>query len=220
MVPAGRTAGTGPRAAPAPASPSTAPAVDGRVARRDRNRMAVIDAAIEMFSEGVLDPDLDEVAARCGLSPRSVYRYFDDRTELLREAIDRHFESVRPLTLIHAMAQGDLDGRIERFVQARVTLYEAVAAASRAARRRSETSDLVREQVELTRARLREQVDEHFAPELRALPARRRRAVAAAVDALCQFEGLDHYRLHRGASVDRTRRLLLDALHLLLDPPA
>ncbi|MBK9179446.1 MAG: TetR/AcrR family transcriptional regulator [Acidimicrobiales bacterium] len=182
--------------------------------------MAVIDAAIEMFSEGVLDPDLDEVAARCGLSPRSVYRYFDDRTELLREAIDRHFESVRPLTLIHAMAQGDLDGRIERFVQARVTLYEAVAAASRAARRRSETSDLVREQVELTRARLREQVDEHFAPELRALPARRRRAVAAAVDALCQFEGLDHYRLHRGASVDRTRRLLLDALHLLLDPPA
>jgi AcrR family transcriptional regulator len=194
-------------------------AIDGRVARRDRNRTAVIDAAIEMFSEGVLDPGLDEVAERCGLSSRSVYRYFDDRTALLKEAIERQFDNVRPLTRIHAIGQGDLDGRIERFVVVRLALYEAVASTARAARRRAETSDIVREQVELTRARLTEQVHKHFAPELRALPARRRRAVALAVDTLCQFEGLDHYRLHRNTSAEVTRGLLRDALHRLLDPP-
>ncbi len=197
--------------------PDTDPPVDGRVARRDRNRAAVIDAAIELFSEGVLDPDPEEVAGRCGVSPRSVYRYFENRTELLQAAIDRHFESVRPLTLIHAIGEGDLDERIERFVTGRVALYEAVAPSARAARRRAETSEIVREQVELTRQRLQEQVDRHFAPELRALPAPRRRSVAAAVDTLCQFEGLDHYRFHRRLSADRTRAMLVDALHLLLD---
>lgn len=191
---------------------------DGRVARRDRNRAAVIDAAIELFAEGVLEPDPDEVAARCGLSPRSVYRYFEDRDELLRTAIDHQFERVRPLTLIHAIGEGELDDRIERFVVARLRLYEEVASSARAARRRAETSEIVREQVELTRRRLRDQIDKHFAPELRALTPRHRRAIGAALDTLCQFEGLDHYRVHRGFSPSETRSLLVDALHALLDP--
>jgi AcrR family transcriptional regulator len=191
---------------------------DGRTARRDRNRTAVIDAAIELFADGDLEPDPETVAARCGLSPRSVYRYFDDRDGLLREAIDRHLELVRPLALIPAIGEGPLDERITRFVDARLRLYEAVAPSARAARRRADTSDILRQQVERTRAGLREQVERHFAPELRALGPRRRRAVGAAVDGLCQFEGLDHYRIHRGASVAQTRTLLGDALALLLSP--
>lgn len=193
-------------------------AVDGRSARRDRNRAAVIDAAIALFAEGVLEPDPDEVAERCGLSPRSVYRYFEDRDALLRAAIERHLELVRPLTVIPDLGQGPLDDRIARFVDARLRLHDAVAASARAARRRAETSEIVREQVERSRAGLREQVEQHFAPELGALDARQRRAVGAAVDGLCQLEGLDHYRLHRGATVAQARTLLVDALTLLLRP--
>lgn len=189
---------------------------DGRTARRDRNRTAVIDAAIELFAEGELEPDPESVAERCGLSPRSVYRYFDDRDSLLREAIERHLELVRPLALIPAIGEGPLEERIARFVDVRLRLYESVAPSARAARRRADTSDILRQQVERTRAELREQVERHFAPELAALDARRRRAVGAAVDGLCQFEGLDHYRIHRGASVAQTRTLLRDALVLLL----
>lgn len=189
---------------------------DGRVARRDRNRTAVVDAAIELFTEGTLEPDPEDVAARCGLSPRSVYRYFDDREALLRTAIERHFERVRPMAVIDAIGEGPLDQRITRFVAARLTLYEAVASTARAARRRAATSDIVRAQVERTRRALREQVEQHFALELRALPARQRRAVAAAVDALCQLEGLDHYRVHLGCSTAETRALLIDALTRLI----
>jgi AcrR family transcriptional regulator len=189
---------------------------DGRMARRDRNRDAVIDAAVELFSEGVLDPDPEEVAARCGLSPRSVYRYFDDREALLRAAIDRHFERVRPLTLIHAIGEGALDDRIDRFVEARLRLYEAVAPTARAARRRAETSAIVAEQVSVTRRGLQEQVEKHFAPELRAFDARRRRSVGLAIDTLCQFEGLDHCRVHRGLSARETETAIRDALRALL----
>jgi AcrR family transcriptional regulator len=192
--------------------------VDGRAARKDTNRVAVLDAMIEMFTEGDIDPTPEHVAQRVGISPRSVYRYFDDREALLRAAIDRHLETVWPLYKIPEIGAGDLAARIDRFVDHRVRLYEAISATARAARIRAATDDIVREQVELTRRALREQVDRQFAPELGKLPTSDRRARAAAIDVLCQLEGLDHYRVHRGFSVRTTRELLTDALRLLLEP--
>jgi AcrR family transcriptional regulator len=203
-----------------PAAPSDAPemSADGRLARRDRNRLAVLDAVIELFSEGVLDPTPDDVATRVGLSARSVYRYFDDRDALVRAAINRHLERMIPLFLIHAIGEGHLDERIDRFVTSRLRLYEAVAAAFRASRARGPEDELIREQVEATRRALREQTEKHFAPELDALDASRRRARSAAADALTQFDTLDLYRVHRGFSSSEARMLLADALHALLDP--
>lgn len=197
---------------------SAEPLVDGRAARRDRNRTAVLDAVLELFAEGNVDPGPDDVALRVGLSARSVYRYFEDREALLRAAIDRNLEITIPLFLIHAIGEGPLDERIDRFVTARLRLYEAIAATSRAARVQAAANEIIREQVEVTRRALREQIEKQFATELDALPARRRRSIAAAADALFQLESLDIYRVHRGFSSTETRTLLVDALHALLDP--
>lgn len=190
--------------------------IDGRAARRDRNREAVLDAVIELFTEDNLDPGPDEVALRVGLSARSVYRYFEDRDALLRAAIDRQQQRVLPLYLIHAIGEGDVDDRIERFVTARVRLYEAIAATARASRARAAVDEIMRNQVEQTRRLLCEQIDKHFRPELAVLDARGRRATSGAVDTLCQLEALDHLRLHRGFSAGETRALLIDALRVLL----
>jgi AcrR family transcriptional regulator len=200
------------------AEPLTDAVTDGRAARRDRNRLAVLDAVIELFAEGNLDPGPEQVAARCGLSPRSVYRYFEDRDGLQRAAIDRHLELVWPLFVIHGIGEGELDERINTFVSARLRLYQAIASAARAARLRASTNEIIRNQVEITRRALREQVEKQFAPELRPLGRRRRRSIGGAVDALCQFEALDHYRVHRSLSLGDTRALLVDSLHALLDP--
>lgn len=178
----------------------------------------MLDAVIDLFTEGDLDPAPDEVAARVGVSARSVYRYFDDRGALLRAAIDRQQERVLPLSLIHAIGEGELGDRIERFVTARLRLYEAIAATARASRARAAVNDVMREQVEQTRRFLREQVDRHFAPELAELDARRRRMVSGSVDTLCQLEALDHLRLHRRFSPKETRTLLIDALEAVLEP--
>jgi AcrR family transcriptional regulator len=187
------------------------------VARRDRNRIAVLDAVIELFAEGRLDPGPDEVAERVGLSPRSVYRYFQDREALLRAAIDRQLEQVWPLYLIHAIGEGPLDDRIDRFVTSRLRLYDAISATSRAARLRGIKNEIVREQVELTRRALLEQVEKHFAPELGALDVPQRRATTAALDTLCQFESLDHYRINRRFSQKETRAMLVNSLTVLLE---
>lgn len=191
---------------------------DGRIARRDRNRNAVLDAMVELFSEGDLDPSPEAVARRVGLSPRSVYRYFDDREGLLRSAIDRHLDHVWPLYLIHEIGEGPLGERIERFVDGRLRLYEAIAPTARASRMRAPSNEIIRERLELTRRGLRDQIEKHFAPELTALDPMRGQARLAAVDALCEMESLDHYRIHRGFSVEETRALLTDALHALLEP--
>ncbi len=189
---------------------------DGRLARRDRNRLAVLDTMIEMFSEGDLEPTPESIARRVGISPRSVYRYFEDRDELLHAAINRHLELVWHLYLIPAIGQGDLDGRVRRFVECRVRLYEAIGSTARAARVRAVTDAIMRDQLELTRRALRDQIEKHFEPELSRLDTRTRRARVAALDALCELEALDHYRGHRGFSAGETESLLADAVPALL----
>ena len=203
-----------------PSTDLTAPAVfvDGRMARRDRNRIAVLDAVIALFAEGVLDPVPDEVAARSGLSVRSVYRYFEDRDALLQAAIGHNLDRVMPLFLIHGIGEGAFEVRVAHFATARLRLYEAVVASFRASCARGAADKILHDQVILTRRALREQTEKHFAPELRKFAAPARRARGAALDALTQFDTLDHYRIQRQFSPRETRALLVEAIVALLTP--
>lgn len=195
---------------------AAATSVDGRTARRDRNRVAVLDAVLDLFSAGDLDPGPEAVAARSGVSLRSVYRYVADREELARAAIARHIEKTEHLFVVPHLGEGTLPERIDRFVQARLRLHDAIAATHRAARLRAPTGPVVREQLESGRRRMRAQLREQFAPELRALGPRERRNVTAAADALTQMEALDHFRVTCGFSARVTRDVVTDALARLL----
>jgi len=194
----------------------TVTSTDGRLARRDRNRAAVLDAMLALFTEGDLDPSPEQVAARAGISPRSVYRYFEDREALLRAAISHHLDGVWHLYVFHGIGDGPLDARLDEFATHRVRLFEAIGATARATRIRAATDEILREQLELTRRALRDQIEKQFAPELDAMPARTRRARVAAIDALAELEALDHYRYHRGFSTTQTEALLADAIRALL----
>ena len=101
--------------------------LDGRTARRDRNRIAVLDVVLELFSEGEPRPSPEQVAARSGVSLRSVYRYVADRGDLIRAAIDRHLERVQPLFVIDDVPEDTTVARVEQFVRARMRGYEAIA---------------------------------------------------------------------------------------------
>jgi AcrR family transcriptional regulator len=191
-------------------------AVDGRSAIRDRNRDAVLDAVLDLFSEDNLSPGPEEVAGRAGLSVRSVYRYFDDHDALSRAAIERQLERVGPLLLLPAIGEGALDDRIARFVEARLRLQAAAGPALRATRIRATFDPVVRDQFEADRVRLREQIGRQFAPELSAMAPDRARSRLAAVDALSAFESVDHYLVHRAFDPAEAAALLADALRALL----
>ena len=193
-------------------------AIDGRTARRDRNRDAVLDAVIELFTEDMFMPGANEVAERSGVSPRSVYRYFEDAEALTRAAIARQLELVEPLFHIPAIGEGPLDDRIERFVACRIRLWLAAGPTARAAGYRASTNEVMRERFEHTRELLRGQVAQMFAPELDDLANADARAVLGSVDVLCEFTGLDHLRRVRGLTDAQTRDLLVRSLRLLLVP--
>lgn len=193
---------------------ATAP-VDGRNARRDRNRELVLDAALELFNEGQLEPNALDVAERSGVSERSVFRYFEDRDALLRAAISRHLERTLPLYELPSMGKGPLEDRIERFVSHRLALYRALAPTARVANLRAASNDVIREQLDASRQRLHDQLKSMFEPEWRALPAARRRTVMAAADALLQFEAVEHLCQHLRLSPAQAHETLRHALTAL-----
>ncbi|MGZ4689934.1 MAG: TetR/AcrR family transcriptional regulator [Acidimicrobiia bacterium] len=195
-------------------------AVDGRTARRDRNRDLVLDAVIELFTEDQLAPNAAEVAARSGVSLRSVYRYFEDQDALVRAAISRHAERVAPLMDVPDVGEGPLAERVSRFVSWRMRLYDAAAPTARAALLRAPGNDLLREQLERVRETLRHQTEAMFAPELCAMNASSRRAVSASVDTLLQFESAEHLRERLGYSATQTNDILRRTLTALLTTAA
>jgi AcrR family transcriptional regulator len=197
-------------------TPGAPTETDGRTARRERNHEAVLDAVLTLFREDNLQPTPEDVAARSGVSLRSVYRYYSDRAELLRAAMARHLEIVGPHFEIAALGEGTLDERIDRFLAARIDLYEVVAPTARAARALAPQNPVIRERFDRARILLHEQLKTQFRPELVRLPAQERKAVTSALDALTQLEALDHYRVHGGFSTRDTASQLRVAFGRLL----
>jgi AcrR family transcriptional regulator len=207
---------TGPNGSGSASQPTTLAAfvTDGRSARRDRNILTVLDAVIELFAEDNLRPNPDAVAAKCGLSPRSVRRYYKDGDALLRAAVDRHIEVALPMYRLHAIGEGPLDGRIKSLVRMRVDGNEMLGSTSRAANLLAMESRIVRERFDFVRDLMRDQIERQFAGELKARRKTKRRAVLTAIDALLQFESLAFYRRQFG--IEETVQLLTISVRDLL----
>lgn len=198
--------------------------VDGRTARRDRNRLAVLDAVLDLFAAGDLSPSPEAVAQRSGLSLRSVYRYVADSDDLVHSAIERHLEKVGPLFAIGPPGPGSLQDRAEAFVTARLRLYEAVAPTARAAYLRAQlrstpASDIVAGRLTARRRLLRGQLERQFATEIADLGGLAGPLVAAA-DGLTQLESIDWYLTAGGYPLDQARDVLVAGLCRLLGPSA
>lgn len=188
---------------------------DGRTARRDRNREAVLDAVLDLFADGSLTPVPAEVAERSGVSLRSVYRYFDDMDALVRAAIARNLARMGPFFDLEDPGAGALAGRVERTVAARLRLYDGIAPMARAAAARAPQNPIIAERLDETRLLLRRQVEEMFAPELAAMEAAAAAEVAAAVDVLLEFDAVDHLRRHRRMDAAEAGRVLVRAVAAL-----
>lgn len=192
--------------------------LDGRTARRDRNTEAVLDTVHDMFVEGNFSPAVEEVAARSGVSLRSVYRYFEDTEELLRMAIERRMVLVDELYVLRKIGEGTLPARITALVSHRLVLHGKLGPTVRAVMQRAPHSQQIATQAHRRRTMLSEQVATHFAGELAALGDPRGSEVAACIDALCEFEAVELLRVQRGLSVTRTRQAMITGVTALLRP--
>ncbi len=197
------------------APPSTAPDVDGRRLRRAQNRETVLDALVELFEAGNYQPSAVEIAERAGVSPRSLFRYFDDVDDLRQAAVERHLATARPLFESTIDAGAPTAAKVRELVRARAELWEAVAPAARAARIGAHRHHLLAERLADTRAHLRAQVRHLFATEL----SGDRALLLPAVDALCEFETYELLRHDQGLSRARAEAALTAAVSALLASP-
>jgi AcrR family transcriptional regulator len=169
--------------------------VDGRRAWRDRNLSAVVDALLDLFVEGNLRPGADEIAARSGVSRRSVFRYFDDLDSLDRVALERQADRVSHLLDLADLGEGAIEDRIDRLIAQRLRLFEAILPVARVSRLRAPFEPVVADGLVRGRRQFRRQVERHFADELGSLGRSQRNATLGAAEVLCSFEAYELLRL-------------------------
>jgi AcrR family transcriptional regulator len=192
---------------------------DGRRLRAARNYESVVSAVLDIVRESqppeIYLPSAAEVAARAGVSERTVFRHFADLNALFVAAASR----IRPIQITYLGPRPDfarVGDRITELVRLRSKLYEEIAPVRRVAIHLSHTHPLLVDQLADAYALARTQVAEVFAPELSRLDAKRRSLMLDTLDLATSWASWDNLRTVQGCSVPRTRLVVTEVLTDLL----
>lgn len=191
---------------------------DGRTARSARTRTAVVTAVLELVRAGNVRPTAKEIAARAGISLRSVYVHFDDLDDLFAAAGARQAEEVAHL-LYSVDAGLPLDERIEAVVRQRAAIWEVLAPVRRAAMLWSSSSSTLQAgSVRMTRRAVRD-LARVFGPELDRW-GERREDVLEALHVATSAGAWEVLRHERGLTVDAAAAVVVTTLTNLLHGPS
>ena len=174
------------------ATANTAPTIDGRHARRERGRSAVIDAVFELAEEGKIPLTAELVADRSGVSVASIFRYFDGLDDLQLQTYRRFRDRFAPL--LGAVGDGSRADRIAALVESRLDLYEQAGAMMALGRLRALEHQPLLEASTETKAALAGQVRAALEPDTRDKSPGRVAELVAVIDALTSPESWDVMR--------------------------
>lgn len=114
-------------------SPTRLPAQDGVSAkpdgRRERSadsRRRILAAMVDLIESGLASPTAESVAARAGVSLRTVFRHFEEMENLHLEIAALVFERVRPMIDRPFTASG-WPALLEEAIERRAEFFEAIA---------------------------------------------------------------------------------------------
>lgn len=140
--------------------------VDGRTARSERTRNAIVDAHVSLITEGDLRPTADRIAKRAGVSLRALWSHFADMEALFAASGERVLHG---LDAAHQPIRADLPlaERIRAYTRQRVRLLEQIAPAARAAALKEPFSPALRLYRRMHVDRIRDEVVTLFAAEVR-----------------------------------------------------
>lgn len=190
--------------------------IDGRRARRERSREAIIDAVFGLISDGKVPPTVDDVAERAGVSVSSVFRNFDGLDDLQRQAFDVFAQ--RFTHLLEPVATDDTDRgfRIAAHVRVRLELFEAAGPMMRVARQRALDYQPMADGVGGNRSALADQTRAHFAREARQLTPADAANLVAVIDSATSPEAYEVMGAANGRSHRQIKRAWTTALTALL----
>jgi TetR/AcrR family transcriptional regulator of autoinduction and epiphytic fitness len=141
------------------------PRIDGRTARAERTRRAMVDALLALIAEGELKASPERIVERAGVSLRTLWTNFKDLEGLYAASssrlIELQEEQYRPVDANAPLAQ-----RVTSFCQQRSRMLEILAPAARAAQLRLPYSAQLRRNRSVHHARMRDELELVFAREL------------------------------------------------------
>ncbi|HEU4347444.1 MAG TPA: TetR/AcrR family transcriptional regulator [Actinoplanes sp.] len=140
--------------------------VDGRTARSERTRNAIVDALVSLLAEGHLRPTADRIAKTAGVSLRALWSHFADLESLFTASAQRVLER-RDAAFESIPADLPLADRIRAYCNQRARLCEMIAPAARAAALKEPFSPALQHHRKLHIKRVREEVRVLFAAEIK-----------------------------------------------------
>lgn len=164
---------------------------DGRRARRERSRTAVIDAVFSLIQDGNVPPNAEQVAERSGVSVSSIFRMFDGLDDMRSQAFEQFEHRFAHLLVADFDEAQPLDERINRFVRRRVELNTAAGPLLRVARQRALDHEPMAERVASYRSQLAHQAQRCFAPEAHSLTPTEAANLIALIDTTATPEAFD-----------------------------
>lgn len=138
---------------------------DGRVARRERTREAIVAAHIALLEEGELSPTGEQIARRAGVSLRAFWLTVKDMDGLFgavaEEVFQRMQQERRPVS-----ADLPLPDRIDAYCRERARLLEIVTPFARASATRSPSSTVLRDYEQRHVRQFAKEIETLFGAEL------------------------------------------------------
>jgi TetR/AcrR family transcriptional regulator, regulator of autoinduction and epiphytic fitness len=188
---------------------------DGRTARAERTRQALVDGLLGLLDAGEPTPTAAAIADRAGVSERSLFQHFPDREALFEAVARQQYDRVVP-TLRPVDASLPLDERIDLFIRQRARLYERIGGVRRAALLIEHESPAVAGWLSSARRAKAAETERVFRRELEALPPDEREPLRAALIAVCAWPAWESWRTHQRLGVGRARAAMGAAIGALL----
>ena len=117
--------------------------VDGRTARSERTRNAIVDAHLQLIREGDLRPTAERIAKQAGVSLRALWSHFADMEALFaasgRRVLEVRDGAYRPIRVDQPLAD-----RIEAYCKQRARLLEQIGPTAKAAALKEPFSETLR----------------------------------------------------------------------------
>lgn len=189
--------------------------MDGRSARAQRTRDAIVDACISLVEEGELRPTAPTVAERAQVSVRSVFQHFDDLPSLHTAVIARVTERMSSL-LVPVPSGLPLEDRVTAIVSHRATLFEAATPYRRAANVHGPFAPEIRRSVRDANRYLRHDVERTFAPELAGRAAADREELLLGLATVLSWAAWDALRSEEGCDVGQAQAVVARTVWALL----
>ena len=189
---------------------SQPPRVDGRTARSERTRNAIVDAHVQLIQDGDLRPTADRIAKLAGVSLRALWSHFADM-EALFAASGRRVLAQRDETFKPIPADLPLANRIQAYCHQRARMLEQIAPTARASALKEPFSAALQNYRRVHTERVREELRVLFAAELQDDGE-----VLAALTAVSMWPTWGTWRDTMGMSVEAARGALTRTVSALL----